>query len=201
MNIIITGSNSGIGLELANRLAVDHNVTRLSRAELDLADINELVSHNLPGCDMLINCAGTGVGGKIDFVNHQLQDVHTVLTVNLLAPIGLAHRVLSGNPQCKIVNITSTNNNHYWPNDLAYSLSKLALAEFGRMLQIEYPAIEYLEIRLGLTQTNFNQNRYVGHEHRYSDIYTNPHLTVQQAVDHMLPALFDPAIKFIEVAP
>ena len=201
MNIIITGSNSGIGLELANRLTVDHNVIRLSRVELDLANINDLVSHHLPGCDMLINCAGTGLGGKTDFVNHQLRNVQTVLTVNLLAPVSLAHRVLSVNPQCKIVNITSTNNNCYWPNDLAYSLSKIALAEFGRMLQIEYPAIEYLEIRLGLTKTNFNQNRYVGHKQRYSDVYTNPHLTVQQAVDRMLPALFDSAVKFIEVAP
>jgi short-subunit dehydrogenase len=155
-----------------------------------------------PGvCDMLINCAGTDCGGKVDFVNHQTQQVVDILNVNLVAPIILSKHVLKHNAQCKIVNITSTNNNRYYADNLSYSLSKKSLSEFGTMLKVDYPNINYLEIRLGLTKTNFNQNRYRGNPDRFVDIYQNTYLTVTQAVDTMISAIFDSRVKFIEVAP
>ena len=64
-----------------------------------------------------------------------------------------------------------------------------------------HPTLKYLEIRLGLTKTNFNHNRYIGHEDRFNDVYSNKHLIPSDAVNRILPVLFDDAIKFIEVSP
>lgn len=199
MRILITGTSSGIGQELSNRLQ-HHDVVAPTRQQLDLSDIVSVTAYDPGVCDILINCAGTDCGGKIDFINHQTQQVVDILNVNLVAPVILSKHVLVHNAQCKIVNITSTNNNRYYANNLSYSLSKKALSEFGTMLKVDYPDVDYLEIRLGLTKTNFNQNRYRNDPDRFVDIYQNTHLTVTQAVDVMVPAMFDSNIKFIEVA-
>jgi short-subunit dehydrogenase len=199
MNIIITGTSSGVGEYLASKLQENHTVVAINRNDCDL---NNSIPSNFVGyCDMLINCAGTGIGGKIDFVNHNPEDINEIFNVNLLAPIELTRQALKQNKHCKIVNITSTNNKRYYPNDLAYSLSKLALSEFGKMLAIEYPEVKILEVRLGLTQTNFNSNRYKKEPDRFQEIYHNKHLTIPEAGDAIIEALFNDNIKFIEVSP
>jgi short-subunit dehydrogenase len=200
MKILITGTSSGIGKELLSRLQ-DHTVVAPTRQQLDLSNIASVAAYDPGVCDMLINCAGTDCGGKIDFANHQTQQVVDILNVNLVAPVILSKHALAHNAQCKIVNVTSTNNNRYYADNLCYSLSKKALAEFGTMLKVDYPAMNYLEIRMGLTKTNFNQNRYSNNPDRFVDIYQNKHLTVAQAVDAIVPAIFDSSIKFLEVAP
>jgi short-subunit dehydrogenase len=203
MRILITGITSGLGLHLGATLcATDHEVIAPSRDTLDLSDISAVESYSMPVVDMLINCAGTGVGGKTDFVSHLEKDIVTILHTNLISPVLLSKKALTNNSCCKIVNITSTNNNRYYPGDLVYSLSKKSLAEFGSMLQIEFPAVKYLEVRLGLTKTKFNQNRYVGHSHRYVDIYDqHPCLTPDQVSTRILDVLFDDHVKFVEVSP
>ena len=199
MKIVITGTASGVGSELTKKLQ-HHNVTALTRKKLDLSDINSVINYDLGMCDMLINCAATGIGGKIDFVNHKSCDIVDIITTNVLSPVLLSKQALTNNSHCKIVNITSTNNNRYYPGDLAYSLSKQTLANFGAMLKIEYPDVRYLEVRLGLTKTNFNNNRYRHNPERFSDVYTNKHLTVDQVADRILDVLFDSTIKTIEIA-
>ena len=201
MKIAITGASSGIGKELGNQLSKHHDVVCIVRNDLELSDITAVINYNMPTVDMLINCAGTDRGGKIEFTKQDSNSISNILTTNLISPVLLSHKVLKSNSTCKIVNITSTNNKQYWPNNLAYSLSKKALSEFGRMLQVDHPGINYLEIQLGLTKTNFNQNRYVGCEDRFNDVYRNPHLTTAEAVERILPVLFDPSIKFIEISP
>jgi short-subunit dehydrogenase len=200
MKILITGTSSGLGRELVGRLH-RHDVVALTRQLLDLSDIASVVNYDPGFCDILINCAGTDIGGKIDFVNHQTQNVVDILNTNLIAPVLLSKQVLSNNTKCKIINITSTNNNRYYANNLSYSLSKKALAEFGTMLKVEYPGVDYLEIKLGLVKTEFNCNRYQHEPDRFNDIYQLPHLTVCQAADIIVPAMFNSSIKFIEVAP
>ena len=201
MNIAITGTSSGIGQELSKKLSNDHTIISISRDVLELSDLDKVNDYIVPNVDMLINCAGTDLGGKIEFTQHDSQSVVNILTTNLLAPVLLSQKTLTANLNCKIVNITSTNNKRYWPHNLAYSLSKQSLSTFGSMLQIEYPSINYLEVQLGLTKTNFNNNRYVGYKERFNDVYVNPHLTVEQAVEKILNVLFDNKIKFIEISP
>ena len=201
MKIAITGTSSGVGQELSNQLRKDHNVVCITRNELELGNIDAVNDYSISTVDMLINCAGTDRGGKLAFTEQDSTSIVNILTTNLLSPMVLAQKALKLNPACKIVNITSTNNKQYWPNNLAYSLSKKALSEFGRMLQVDHATVNYLEIQLGLTKTNFNQNRYIGYEDRFDDVYRNAHLTPDSAVKRILAVLFDNTVKFIEVSP
>lgn len=200
MKIAITGASSGVGLELCKQFS-DHVIVAITRQQLDLSDIDAVLNYDLVPCDVLINCAGTGMGGKIDFVNHRPNLVVDIINTNLIAPLLLSQKALQINPGCKIVNITSTNNNRYYKNDLAYSLSKQALADFGAMLRVEYDHVNYLEVRLGLTKTNFNHNRYRFDQGRFQDIYVNTHLTAESAARQIASAVLSNNIKFLEVAP
>jgi short-subunit dehydrogenase len=202
MKIAVTGSTSGVGQALVGLLEMRHEIIHLNRAKVDLGDPHAVMKSEVETCDMLINCAGTDRGGKIEFVQHNISDINEIMSVNLLAPLCLTQQALSKNPNCKIVNITSTNNNRYWPNNLAYSLSKTALEEFGSMLRVEYPDIDLLEVRLGLTKTNFNQNRYHTAPTRFVDIYEkHPYLTPEEVAIRIVAVLFDPVVKFIEISP
>jgi short-subunit dehydrogenase len=203
MKIFLTGGSSGLGQELLGQLTrLGHHVIAPPRSQLNLLLPDQVIDYDIANIDMLINCAGTGVGGKIDFCNHQIDNVLEIIHVNLIAPILLCHKALKKNSYCKIVNITSTNNNRYWANDLAYSLSKKSLADLGSMLRVEYPTMKYLEVKLGLTKTNFNNNRYVGKPERFYDLYqSHSYQTVESAVKQIVSVLFNDSIKSIEVSP
>lgn len=200
MKIAITGTNSGIGKSLVSKLT-DHSIVPITRNALDLSSIQNVLQFEIPTVDMLINMAATDIGGKIIFDKHEPNEIVSIFNTNLLSPILLSQKVLAQNSNCKIVNVTSTNNKRYYPNDLAYSLTKVSLSDFNSMLQIEYPNIKILEICVGLTKTNFNKNRYKNHKERYQDIYQNKHLTSDYVANQISKVLFDDNIKFIEISP
>lgn len=202
MKILLTGSSSGVGKELKNILSALHDVDCPDRSSLDLSDSGAVVSYITKSYDVLINCAGTGVGGKIDLVNHESSQVQEILQVNFISAVILTQQALKFNPMCKIVNITSTNNNRYWPTDLAYSLSKKSLEIFGSMLRVEYPNVSYLEVCLGLTKTSFNKNRYKNSPERFQDIYeSNQHLSSDTVAKIIVDNMFNNNVKYIEISP
>lgn len=203
MKAIITGTTSGVGLSLLNELTTNGvDASGLNRDQIDLSIIESVMAYDMPVVDMFVNCAGTGIGGKINFLNHIETDIVTIMTTNLISPMILTRKALVANPNCKIVNITSTNNKRYYPNDLAYSLSKLGLSDFGKMLQIELPSCNYLEVQLGLTKTNFNNNRYKHNMDKFQDIYSsNSHLDSDSVAKRIMTATQDTSLKFIEIAP
>ena len=94
MRIILTGTSSGIGKELTNQLSNDHDVVCITRNDLELSNIDAVNNYSMPTVDMLINCAGTDQGGKIEFAKQELDSVVNILTTNLLSPIVLSHKAL-----------------------------------------------------------------------------------------------------------
>lgn len=201
MKILLTGSSSGIGKALYEIIQDSNDVHGMTRTDLDLSDVSSLCKYEIDSYDMVIHCAGTGVGGKLPFAEHDCESILDILTTNLLAPVVLTNKILCVNPQCKIVYVTSTNNKHYYPYDLAYSLSKASLSTFIKMLLIDYPQLNYLEVQLGLTKTNFNNNRYKNNPNRFVDIYQNTHLDAAHVAQEISRVLFNKNIKFIEISP
>lgn len=180
MDIIVTGSNSGIGKNIVNQLS-DHNVYKFSRKTHDMDLLGVYKNCIIPRCDILFNVAGHDLGGKIDFLNHDYDRWVKILNTNLVNTMHLTQRVLQLNTNAVIVNVTSTNVDQYYPNDLVYSLSKTALSTFTDYLRIEYPdkSNNFKEVRLGLTKTNFVKNRHKENHIPVIDLYS--------MYDHLLP--------------
>jgi short-subunit dehydrogenase len=201
MKILLTGNSSGLGQALHQLLDQSHEVDGLTRNDLDLSDSQNVIDYRTKLYDMVIHCAGTGIGGKLPFADHNPQSVNTIIKTNLLSPILLTNKLLQQNPHCKVVCITSTNNKHYYPNDLAYSLSKTSLSIFLKMLHIDYPKLNYLEVQLGLTKTEFNNNRYKNNMDRFQNLYQHAHLEATYVAQQINQVLFNNHIKFIEISP
>ena len=199
MKITITGSNSGVGLALTEIFSKTHDVTALTRNDLDLSNVNNVLNFEPEYADIFIHCAAHDMGGKVEFLKHDEKYIFSILTVNLVAPVLLTRKVLDKNTNCKIVFITSTNILNYWPNDLAYSLSKSSLHEFNRMLKIEYEHVDTLEVILGLTKTNFNNNRHKPNHKLQDDLYANKHLDAHSVATKIVAAISDNNIKTLEI--
>lgn len=201
MKIAITGSSSGIGFELKKILSQDHDLISIERKDLDLDNTDNVLNFSIPFCDILINCAGHDLGGKVAFLNHNSNYIVSILNTNLISPILLTQKALQNNPNCKIVFINSTNIIRYWGNDLIYTLSKESLNRFSHLLRVDHPDVRQLEIILGLTKTNFNINRHRVNHKTIDDLYKNYHLLASDVAAQIVNVLFDDKIRQIEVAP
>jgi NADP-dependent 3-hydroxy acid dehydrogenase YdfG len=199
---MITGAGSGVGQALSNTFAkFDWTVHGYTRSDLDLNNLDAVLEHDVPTADVLVHCAAHDLDGKTPFLSHNPESWTSIINVNLTSVMLLTHKMLNKNPRAKIVLITSTNNNGYWPNDLVYSLTKQSMATFGHMLTKDHPECRCLEVRLGLTRTNFNHNRYRQESWRYQDIYQNPHLEAMDVADRVYDAIQDDHVKLLEIAP
>lgn len=171
-NILVTGTSSGIGKEIVNLLN-NHNVISLDRSQFDMDQQGVFDSVQFNDIDMLFNVAGHDLGGKVDFVTHSTNDWYKIINTNLLNTMSLTQNVLKNNKNAVIINITSTNVDQYYPNDLVYSLTKTALSTFTEYLRIEYSEYKnnFKEVRLGLTKTNFVNNRHKNNHIEKIDLY------------------------------
>jgi|SaaInlLV_10m_DNA_4_1040232.scaffolds.fasta_scaffold05517_2 3-hydroxy acid dehydrogenase / malonic semialdehyde reductase len=195
MNILITGTSSGIGKNIKDQLHTSHHhIFSIDRSEYDLDIQNVFNSYTLPAnIDILINCAGHDIGGKVDFINHKPEHWLRIMNANLINAIYLTQLVLNSNKDATIINITSTNINQYYPDDLIYSLTKTALATFTDYLRIEYTdnAINFKEVRLGLTKTNFVKNRHKENHIAVIDLYnSHNHLTADEVGHKIIDFMF-----------
>jgi len=179
MKICITGTTSGIGKSLNDLLVYkNYKTIPLSRNKLDMSDIESVINYDPSHCDVLVNCAGHDYGGKCTFTDHDIEKWVEIINVNLTSTMALTQKVLRKNPNAIICNITSTNCDKYYGNDLIYTLTKNSLSNFTELLKIDFPDGKFKEFRLGLVKTNFNKNRHKFSEKKVSDdiFYSQPHL-------------------------
>jgi len=196
--ILITGTSSGVGKSLVNVLSEDNIVVGLTRSDFDL-DYPDTVK-DIGNFDILINCAGHDLGGKVKFTEHKYEYWSKIINANLISAMKLSQYAINQNKKVMIVNVTSTNNDHFYPGDLVYSLSKKSLEDFGRMLQVEHPDITVKEVRLGLTKTNFNQNRHKLKHKTIDDLYILDHLKPDDVARQIADFIFSKE-SFTRIAP
>lgn len=126
-NIILTGSNTGIGLELARKLVVNNNLLALVNKNFEnLKILNEkrikiiqcdFEENNLPNNlsneinifkpNILINCAGTFGFPDQDLLKIKIENFKKVLNINVFSPLKLIQISLESKNLEQIVNITS----------------------------------------------------------------------------------------------
>ncbi len=150
MNIVITGSSSGLGAMLMKVLKVDANVIGIDATFGDdhstttylcnLSNPDEIENtckQIRSSCDILINCAGVA---SIDYIeNISVGEWNYVMDVNARAPFLMVQGLLEDLIKNKglIINITSDAASRPMTASLAYCASKAALEQMTRVMARE----------------------------------------------------------------
>ena len=181
-NIIITGANSGIGLDLVTKLYENNNI--LAFVNKDRKNIVEIASKKIKiiNCDfsnveliknqkktiidfkpsIIINCAASFGPEKQNFKNFDIYEFTLVLNINVLSPLVMIQEALSGDDTIKqIINITSTMGSITLNEDgdyYYYRTSKTLLNAITKNLSIDMKKknINILCVHPGSVKTKMN---------------------------------------------
>ena len=186
-NIIITGTSSGIGLELAKFfIKSKHNVLAISRNNSDLRSLNlkglyavdfDITNYerynslnkylnNFENVDVLINNAGLLINKP--FEDTSLEDFQKVYSTNVFSVAMLTKFLIKRmNNRSNVVNISSiggVEGTLKFPGLAAYSSSKGALNILTEMLAEEYKeqGIHFNSLALGSVQTKMLNKAFPG---------------------------------------
>lgn len=175
--VVITGTSSGIGYDLAKfLLQKGYQVIGLSRRETDLPGIisirlditskesienakKEILKHTSQ-IDYLIQNAGMGIAGSI--INATKEDIELQFNTNLFGPIYFAQALLNFmHEDSRIIQIGSVAGDLTIPYQSFYSMSKAALEKFSEALAMELHErkIKVTTILPGDTKTGFTSSR------------------------------------------
>ena len=180
----ITGTSSGIGKDIKKLL--DGELYTPTRDKLNLDSINTVTLYDAPEVDVAIHVAGHDLGGGVKFLEHDLESLVKVINCTFLSTLILSKKLLEKNKNCLQVYITSTNLDKFYPNNLAYNISKNAVSTMIDLIKIDYPNIKIKEARVGLTKTEFNNNRHKINHKPINDLYAIKHMNSQDVAKKVM---------------
>ncbi|NLZ61910.1 MAG: SDR family oxidoreductase [Acholeplasmataceae bacterium] len=178
--VVVTGASSGIGLETASLLSSKGmKVYGLSRSKprgkysfnhliADVTSIETLqkaadfIRESQGGIDVLVNCAGIGIGGAVEETDEA--DYDNLFNVNVKGVFQTTKvflPLLREGKGKKIINIGSIAGILPIPFQTFYSMSKAAIQSFSEALRNELRpfGIEVTTVLPGDTKTAFTSNR------------------------------------------
>ncbi len=188
---LVTGGGRGIGREVALRLAehglavavlgrsadpLAETVVACRRAGVDAhavsADVRdaasvvravEQASERLGAIDLLVNNAGLSDSDDTGFADADLDDMLTVVDVNLLGPMRVSHAVLPGMRAAGRGRVLNVNSGLAYRREQAYTaygVSKGGLGRFTDLLahQLADEGIVVLDVSPGLVRTDMTES-------------------------------------------
>ena len=185
---LITGTTSGIGQAI--RRHIEGDIFELNRTQANLNNPDEVMALEIPTVDYAILNAGHDTGGGVNFLEHNPKHMFDIINCNLTSNMLLSQKILNKNKHAVIVLVTSTNLNKHYPNNLAYNLSKMGLKNLGDLIKVDIPYAQIKEARIGLTKTEFNNNRHKPGHKPINDLYAFEHLTVDAVAEKIIRLMF-----------
>ncbi len=179
MVVVITGGSSGIGLETTKIFAENkqNTVYILNRSEVKLDNVNwikcdltnsidisnaidQIASKEKNQINLLINNAGMGISGAIEY--HSEAEIRRIIDVNLVGLVNVTRACLPFmNKGSKIINISSVAGPISIPFQTMYSVTKAGVLAFSNGLRNELRplGIKVTSVLPGDTKTGFTASR------------------------------------------
>ncbi|MGD9760931.1 MAG: SDR family oxidoreductase [Candidatus Izemoplasmatales bacterium] len=178
--IVISGASSGIGFTTAEFLhKKGYNVIGLSRKypvekydfkyllcditkDADVEKFVDTLGKMIDQVDVLINCAGMGVSGAIEYSS--IEEAKKIFDVNVFGQIRLTKNLMPlirKSTNARIINIGSVAGEIVIPFQTFYSMTKAAISVFSEGLRIELAPfnIQVTTVLPGDIKTDFTKNR------------------------------------------
>ncbi|MFM2479163.1 SDR family oxidoreductase [Celerinatantimonas sp. MCCC 1A17872] len=209
---LVTGASGGIGSAIAKALSdrgaclvlVGRDAHKLEalKAQLPQSDSHRVLAVDLlaaDGIDLLMqHLDGQPIDGLVNnagcnqfgwFAKRTHNSLSDEITLNLLRPIELCHRLLSEKIQpCWIVNIGSTFGAIGYPGYASYCAAKAGLQRFSEALDRELSAkgIRVLHLAPRATQTQLNPSVVEELNQKLGNHSDSPELVAEQFIDLLL---------------
>lgn len=191
-NVLISGASSGIGFKTAEYLhGLGFNVIGVSRSypkkdydfnyllcditnEEDVIKIKKTILNQYGHLDVLINAAGMGISGPIEYTSQAL--IQKIYDVNVFGHVLMTNQFLEclkKSTHAKIINISSIASDLAIPYQAFYSMTKASIDAYTKALSLELKpfSIQVTSVLPGDIKTDFSANR-VKPEMDESDPYT-----------------------------
>ncbi|MGE0211968.1 MAG: SDR family oxidoreductase [Parvibaculaceae bacterium] len=196
---VVTGGGSGIGRAIAlllaeegyrvvvcgRRQAVLDEVVRNAKGEmlavvLDIsrtdAEILPLLPEAWRSIDVLVNNAGSDIGGRRPYHTGSMEDWRGTIETNVIGLMQVTREILPGMSERghgHIVNIGSSVAHRSYPGSVAYATSKAAVHMLTDCLRAEHlgSGIRITEIMPGVVRTDFDKARKFGDENAAKTFY------------------------------
>ena len=193
MNVVITGTTSGIGKVIAQNLD-QHSITSINRTDIDLSQSQDFSHIDLSNQQVLILNAGVLYGIRDQFKSYTVEQITKVLYTNFFNNVLLTKKFIDQNPNGHIIYIGSMATTRFINVDPMYALSKHCLKAFFDIIKNCKDTKEFkiTAIHPGRTKTNM-------HRHMSNYVYASDTLSAHTVAKHVVYAIEHPEIKDIQI--